>query len=187
MIAAITPAITFSRCIPRKNILSCDLKAAASINIHEYRFASSTLRGIKFKILPDIYPTNVKVDLLWKLSRNFEQPMPGWSGMMHLIHNNQNNQKVEKSSVLFLPIIDMKPTEMTCILSTLTYLRDLALKHNIPTIITFDQPLFWKASQIVHSSCDGSALKGHHSIAWFLSYFHESSWGHWYTHGRIGP
>ena len=40
---------------------------------------------------------------------------------------------------------------MTCILSTLTFLSDLVSKCGMPTVVTFDQPLFWKASIIIKS------------------------------------
>ena len=73
--------------------------------------------------------------------------------MMHLLHKECDHSG--KSSVLFLPMIDMNPGDKTCILSTLDYLCKLASKH----IITFDQPLFWKASEIANAVPDDSPIR----------------------------
>ena len=58
---------------------------------------------------------------------------------------------------------------MTCILSALVFLSQLAEKHGLPHIITFDQPLFWKASEIIYSSNETSSLQ---SIVLMLGPFH---------------
>ena len=41
---------------------------------------------------------------------------------------------------------------MTCILSTLTFLSNLAANCNQPSIVTFDQPLYWKSNKIIKTS-----------------------------------
>jgi len=63
----------------------------------------------------------------------------------------------------------MYPGDPTCILSTLTYMCDLAKKHNIWPIIKFDQPLFWKASEIIYNALPNSPLK---NIVLLLGSFH---------------
>jgi len=68
--------------------------------------------------------------------------------MMHAMHKQCIHPG--QSSVVFLPMIDMAPTDMTCILSTLEYFCKLASKYNAPPVVTFDQPLFWKASEIIN-------------------------------------
>ena len=51
-----------------------------------------------------------------------------------------------------LPFIDLNPKDLTCIYSTLLHVIDLAFKRNIPTpSITFDQPLWVKAIEIVQT------------------------------------
>ena len=55
----------------------------------------------------------------------------------------------------------MKSGEMTCIYSTLNYVHGLATRHHVHTIITFDQPLFWKASEIVQILPMGHQLLWH--------------------------
>ena len=71
---------------------------------------------------------------------------------MHLLHETKDTGNFKKSSVFFLPIIDLPASNMTCILSTMQYVSDLAESHNQPTILTFDQPLFFKASLIINES-----------------------------------
>ncbi|KAH3830928.1 hypothetical protein DPMN_104185 [Dreissena polymorpha] len=39
--------------------------------------------------------------------------------------------------------------DKSCILSTLDFVCNLVMKHNLPTIVTFDKPLYWKAAIII--------------------------------------
>ena len=107
------------------------------------------------------------VDILWEISFSYREPAPNWQGMMHILHRHQ--QHPGESSVVFLPMIDLHSGDKTCILSTLEYLHDLATRHNIPAVITFDQPLFWKASEIINNAPTHSHLK---EIVLMLGSFH---------------
>ena len=86
---------------------------------------------------------------------------------MHLIH--QGSKHPGKSSVTFFPMVDMYPGDKTCILSTLKYLCNLARKNHVPVVITFDQPLYWKGSEIQHSFHTNSHLR---DIVLLLESFH---------------
>ena len=74
-----------------------------------------------------------------------------------------------KSSVTFLPMIDMDPTNMGCIYSTLKFVEAQCKRQHTTPIITFDQPLCWKAQLIVESEPPGSELR---SIILRLGGFH---------------
>jgi hypothetical protein len=87
---------------------------------------------------------------------------------MQLIYDKQPNENCEASSIYFLPIIDMSSSDMSCIFSTLKFVSNIAYKHGKPTVITFDQPLFWKANIIVTESKD----KIINSIVVMLGTFH---------------
>ena len=104
------------------------------------------------QVLPQLIEIFSTVGVLWEVSCRLKECRPNWSGMMRLIYDNDKLQHPGKSPVVFLPIIDIAPSDKTCILSTLTFLANLAHRNHIPVIITFDQPLFWKASEIVSSS-----------------------------------
>ncbi|KAL8575021.1 hypothetical protein ACOMHN_063553 [Nucella lapillus] len=54
-----------------------------------------------------------------------------------------------KSNIYFLPMIDMNPSDMTCIYSTLLFVSKEARRHDSEPVITFDQPLYWKAHEII--------------------------------------
>lgn len=85
-------------------------------------------------------------------------PRPAWSGKMQFVH--QGNNHPGKAAIMFMPIIDMNPSDSTCIYSTLMFVSEHARRHGVTPIITFDQPLWWKALMIVESEPMGSDLKG---------------------------
>ena len=94
-----------------------------------------------------------KLSLLWQISTS-ERSSPNWSGAIQFIHSKTDDSHPGEYSISFLPIIDMAAGDMTCIVSTLTYLNKVAHDHNVPCVVTFDKPLFWKASQIIDHFID---------------------------------
>ena len=76
-----------------------------------------------------------------------------------------------KSTISLLPIIDLNPTDMTCIYSTLKFVQSQAKDLNIVTpIITFDQPLYIKAMEIIKAKTMDMVvmLGGFHLLMSFL-------------------
>ncbi|KAK7096576.1 hypothetical protein V1264_005854 [Littorina saxatilis] len=53
----------------------------------------------------------------------------------------------------------MNPSDPTCIFSTLHFISAQAKRSNTTPVLTFDQPLWWKALGIISSEPDGSDLK----------------------------
>ena len=74
-----------------------------------------------------------------------------------------------QSSVLFLPMIDLDPGNMSCVHSTLKFIREHAARYNVAPIITFDQPLWWKSLQEIEGQPENSPLR---SIGLRLGGFH---------------
>lgn len=167
MIAASTPGQKTTHVIPRKKVSELNVKEMSRVDIIDYRFSTFARRNIKFEILPEIHYSAPAVDILWEVSLCFRQDAPNWQGMMSIIHRGCEHPG--KSSVTFLPMIDMSPSDPTCILSTLTFICNLAARHSIPPIVTFDQPLFFKASEIIYNSPENSDLK---NIVLMLGSFH---------------
>ena len=97
-----------------------------------------------------------RIDILWKTFILFGSPRPAWSGMMQLVHRGNHPGK---SSVMFLPMIDMNPSDVTCVYSTLKYVCEHARRHDVTPILTFDQPLWWKALMIIVTEPVGSNLR----------------------------
>ena len=54
-----------------------------------------------------------------------------------------------KSSLNFLPMTDINPSNTSCIYSTLKYIQEHAPHNDVTTIIIFDQPLLCKALIII--------------------------------------
>ena len=60
---------------------------------------------------------------------------------------------------MFLPMIDMEPSNMTCIYSTLIFINEQAKRYSVTPVVTFDQPLCWKALMVVANEPQQSHLK----------------------------
>ena len=99
--------------------------------------------------------SELSIEILWHAASIFRRaarhgPRPNWNGFMENIFANCAHP--EKSTITMLPLIDLNPNVLTCIFSTLLHVIDLAFKMNIPTpSITFDQPLWVKAIEIVQT------------------------------------
>ena len=96
--------------------------------------------------------SDLNMDLLWHALHfvpKLAEDHPGWTGFMTDI---SKGTYPGKSVVNMLPIIDLDPTDMSCIYSTLVFIIKQAEELQISTpILTFDQPLWLKASEISHA------------------------------------
>ena len=86
-------------------------------------------------------------DLLWQTVQVFPtETRPNWSGFMQTYSDGEHPGK---SKITLLPIINLKPSDETCLYSTLLYVIDLSNRYGMGTpCITFDQPLWIKAVEI---------------------------------------
>lgn len=96
-------------------------------------------------------PPDMQVDLLWHISKFTSnvalETRLGWSGYTTDV---MKGDYPGQSIVHMLPIIDLDPTDMSRIYSTLLFVIKQAEELNIPTpILTFDQPLWLKAMENV--------------------------------------
>ena len=169
IIGAFTPVTNAEVRIRRLNVTADDIAAVRRINIHSYTSNfTHTLSSIRYEHLSDrmvAYPHSA-MDFLWKISPVLSLDRPLWSGFMQMVHQGDHPQT---SSVMFLPMIDLDPNDPTCIYSTLIYICNHARKYNCTPVITFDQPLWWKANMIVESQPGSSEL---HSVVVRLGGFH---------------
>ena len=91
--------------------------------------------------------------------------------MQHIFSDDENS--TPRSEVLFLPIIDLNPSDETCIYSTVIYVESQAKQLNILTpCITFDQPLWHKTVEIITAKSMNKVcrLGGFHTMS-FLGRF----------------
>ena len=144
-----TPGSKSSRPVPRISVTAEDINAIGRVNI-EYFEPASPISPFVYKPLVDweVEDPTHNLDVLWKTSLILHSPRPGWSGMMQMVNNGEHPGQ---SSVMFLPMIDMNPSDPSCVYSTLRCISSHAARYNVTPVLTFDQPLWWKAITIVRS------------------------------------
>ena len=96
------------------------------------------------------------LDTLLKISWPLQSPKLSLSGFMQTI---QEGSFPGQSSICFLPMIDMNPSDLSCIYSTLLFICKEATRLDVTPTITFDQPHYWKALTIIQSETHDSPLK----------------------------
>ena len=160
-----------------KTVRSKELIANKGIPIKFYQaglksaLSSFVMRPTVELQIPYTLPGKMISDDIWHYIAAFNDlfpSRPSWSGFMQSLSTDRD---VCKSEPLFLPLIDLKSTDETCIYSTLSFVQDQAKKLNIITpCITFDQPLWLKAVEIVLSKKMNMVcrLGGFHTIMSFL-------------------
>ncbi|KAL8582882.1 hypothetical protein ACOMHN_014105 [Nucella lapillus] len=125
IIGAATPGTKECRAVRRDTSVTPDrISALGRVPGHFYNPSSVDL-SLVYEILQDfaVEDRTRKLDLLWKVSWPLRSPRLGWSGMMQ---NICSGAYPGKSSFTFLPMIDMDPTNMSCIFSTLHFVSSVA-------------------------------------------------------------
>lgn len=141
MMATYTPAITIPRMIPRRNnIDKNDIIEAGQVRIIVQTDPKNVLKGMVYQKEYSVEQDDSYrlLDFLWTISRNLSlnNPQPQWTGFMISLHRSREHPG--KANELFLPMIDLKPSDPTCVRSTLEYISEQAKKMNQEPIITFD-------------------------------------------------
>ncbi|ELU12775.1 hypothetical protein CAPTEDRAFT_192603 [Capitella teleta] len=80
---------------------------------------------------------------------NLGAPSPSWGGFMQLASKGEN---YERTRIEILPFINRQPTNPSSIYTALNFAREQSSLHGMETcFVTFDQPLYVKANEIVAS------------------------------------
>lgn len=157
MIGIFSPEIKQTRVVPRNNVSVADVTNNNQVPIIPYYGSNKEFQAFEnFELSHSIDVKYYLPHLFYKVLPLVQCKLPGWSGYMNIVYNQP---KAQKSSISFLPLIDMNPSDNTCIISTLTYLVNQADKNNATPIITFDQPLYWKANKIICGQMSTSRLR----------------------------
>ena len=162
IIAAVTPSIatenfqSYKRSSVRKSVK--EITAKKGIPIIEYFGKATPASVLKFKPYEILQASELLksdvgslYDLMWLStcllpSRNSRNS--SWSGYMQSLFSERPSPG--KPTVIMLPIIDLQPSDPTCIYSTLKFVESEARKLGVTTpCITFDQPLWYKATAII--------------------------------------
>jgi hypothetical protein len=160
MIAKITPSTKVNRPILKRSVTSGDIVAASKLTIRHYNGPNGDEDpSLVYGELSNLkaHDSFANLDLLFKLTQPLAgSPRPSWPGTMQLIFKGNHPAR---ASVQFLPMIDIDPGNLTCIYSTLSFIVDQANRYGITPIITFDQPLWWKALMIILNEPKESGMK----------------------------
>ena len=85
-------------------------------------------------------------------------PKPSWNGLMHAI-TQYDNPQFNMSSVTAVPFFNMAASNLSTIYTSLLFACEESKKMGQDScIVTFDQPLYWKAVGIVASADPDSDL-----------------------------
>ena len=134
----------------------------------ESGLSSVILKPLNELKVENVLPKYILYDYLWHISYFFSNPRPSWSGYRS---NISIGEHPGKSTISLLPIIDLNPIDMTCIYSTLKFVQSQAKELNkVTPVITFDQPLYIKAMEIVKAKNMNMVvmLGGFHLLMSFL-------------------
>ena len=162
IIACNTPGIPFNMSLPRREININEVVELGHIEIKYFKEPEHELTAATFLSLSELDERsndneNTIFDLFSKLVYSLRPSRPSWSGFMHLYDTNKTS--VQKSNITFLPMIDMSPSDLSCINSTLHFIAKISTTHNVAAVVTFDQPLFQKASYILDTEQSSSPIK----------------------------
>lgn len=93
------------------------------------------------------------LDSIWMLGFMLDlKPCLPWTGFMKTV---LNSDEFQTSRIETLPFIDLDPSNPSTIYTALSFAQTQSEKHNLNICpVTFDQPLYQKASEIVAASKD---------------------------------
>ena len=108
------------------------------------RFKSSKLKTVTGN---DLDLTSHQVaDTFWQISGLFINSPPNWQGFMAgIVHGS-----LTPSDIKFYPPVPLDPSSYEAVYSTLSFVSQEVKKQRLCcTSLTFDQPLYWKATEII--------------------------------------
>lgn len=176
-----TTAVLPDKNIPRiKNYVSAEnvtssgeVKITDCIVRKNAGLAAITMQDLEgtYEIDGEIMPS--PPDLLWLYGKTLNsESMPGWNGFME---EATDGRQFSRSKIIFLPFIRAPPTDYSTVLTSLIKASSHSAAHGQKTtFVTFDQPLFIKARDIVESgmypevSCVVVRLGGFHLLLSFM-------------------
>lgn len=95
-------------------------------------------------------------DVLWMYAKWNSPDVPGWSGF---VENLTKEKAHTKSRIIFLPFIHQPASNYNILYTTLLYILEDGKKHGHTTcIVTLDQPLYFKAREIIATLIENAEL-----------------------------
>ena len=129
---------------------------------HYESYNAASLSSVTFVPLqqlvePLTLPACLNWHLWWHISGlipKLQNARPNWSGFMHDVTAFQPSATphTQVADVRMCPVVDMSPSDPSCIYSTMVYVIECCASMHVETpCITFDQPLWQKAINIAIS------------------------------------
>ena len=138
---------------PKSRVKVADLIKRKDVPITSYDYPNSCLETISFQPCRELLEKSktpahqfTTVCHAADLFTAADMPRPNWSGFMQDVAQGDHPSK---SDVLMLPILDLNPNDKTCIYSVLLFVIEQSKKLGVTAPITFDQPLWIKALEII--------------------------------------
>ena len=102
----VTPKIHVRRPVPKVTLFSSEIVEMGHIETHFFRH-SSKKSALKYEKLQSINESteNQEINLLWKCAWLLKPESPLWNGFMQMVNKGSHPGQ---SSVIFMPMIDMK-------------------------------------------------------------------------------
>ena len=188
IIAIVTPGCSSPLAVPRRTVTSEEIISAGNIEFKILKLDAPKDVTFKFeKLQPTIVVDNTKLlGTLWQSSWVLKPHQPQWNGYMQSV---LEGNYPDKSTVHIMPMIDEKSSDFSCIYTTMVFIAKEAKKYDRHPLLTFDQPLYWKAIEIQRHEKKDSIVN---DIVLNLGSFHTlmsflSSIGHFMTGSGLQP
>ena len=111
IVASVTPGFKRNSTVPRVNVVIEELKKLANIDIKFYGLDLNIQSPLKYKKLPPVQATSCSKDISLLSIATWPVNKLGWSALCQMVYKEHFPGKF---SVVFLPMIDMDPSDMTC-------------------------------------------------------------------------
>ena len=167
-------------------MLANDVGKFGEIPLKQYKKPTSL--GLKQVFVGPLLPPNpdpsglksyVRIDDMWLASFFVTEigSCPSWSDFNQTICQG----KFETSKIDILPFVNYDPTQPDTLYSALSFVQDCTRKYKLGAVpVTFDQPLYIKAAEIVASfpdltgvCCQARRLSLYYVLFGLLGIYHE--------------
>ena len=166
IIACTSPGSDVKMPIPKKEIPLEEIVELGKISIKYVTHTSSVVTRSVFQnlqsefdhLVNEFQTANEQFDLFSKIIWSLNTRRPSWSGFMQLYYKAEEEYP-GKSGIAFMPMINLNPSDETCINTTLHFVCSQSSKYGVTPVITFYQPLFQKVTNIISCCTDSDPLK----------------------------
>ena len=147
IIGIVTPGCFSPIDVPRRTVTNEEILSVGTIDFKILMLNPSKDLSFKFEKLKEhSFVDNTKLlGTLWQSAWILKPNQPQWNGFMQSV---LDGSYPGKSTVHIMPMIDEKSSDFSCIYTTMMFIAQESRKYGKQPLLTFDQPLYWKAIEI---------------------------------------